>query len=1224
MRLIKLRFKNLNSLYGEWEIDFTNPSFTTDKLFVITGPTGAGKTTILDAICLGLYGETPRLGEINASTSDIMSRHEKECFAEVIFEVESGIFLSSFSLLKTGKKGTIKKKEEISNFSSGAILETSYHGKKSKIKELTGMDFSHFTRSILLAQGSFSAFLTARHKERSPILERITGTDIYSQISRFVFELTKENKEKLSQIRKDLDGIALLTVEEEKEIRKSLEDSQLINTQLSEKLKDKNIQIVTLERIEQLNKDLVNLFQERDILNKDISDFSPLEIVLKKAQMAFELEGDFSILQNVRKIKLKNDTDLEKVNDILPSLQVENDKHHQALLKATEDLDNILNEQKSLVPVLIEVRALDKNISEIVAIFNNTEAEKNKVTALIKQLQNEQSNYKSQESKKSQRLNIVSAELVEKNQDEILIEKLSGIRQASDQYRDLLHKNETLTKEIFDVKKMLEEQQVNIQKTEEPIKKLQDNQQKDQEQLLDIEQSLNSILNGRELKSYHEEKANYKTLEDSFKWMSDLWQIINTRIISRDKQLNDKNDLLNKLESIKNDISQNQNSIDAKEKEIELIEQNLLLSKAVASLTAHRESLLDGSPCPLCGSLEHPYAKGNIPVPGDTESRLLSAKKERKTLEKVKIELQKNDATWQKQITIIDSSVKEIDLINLKDKASLDNALKAANLTTDYDPETFLPFIDKAQAKNNKDLLHVSQIINDAEALEKRYNSKNEDIKKNYRDLEVATKTLTELKDKVKQLEGYLERSSTVQNETNKSIISLVKHLNLELQPFDRQFSNIESLTNILDDLLLRQKAFVKLKDEKLALEKEISELIARIEGTQKSITENLNTVEDFAQTQAELLRKKDTISQTRFALFGERLPDEEEKRIRSRFDNASKAKNSFQDNFNQSTNTLKELQSKRAELVRIKEETEHDLNKRETFFLSALSGKGFQSEALFLEARLSEEERERLLGRQKDLADAKTRLSSLISEKSKSLEEEKAKNLSEVPLHDLKQELILLQEEQKTLQENTGALRQRLLHNDELKVTQEGKLAEQKAQEDISHRYEVLNKYIGSADGDKFRTLAQGLAFKLLVQQANIHLQKMSGRYLLRQDKEDLLEFNIQDDYQGGVLRSTKTLSGGESFIVSLSLALGLSFLSRENVQLDSFFLDEGFGTLDEEALDTAISTLSELPTVEGKTIGLISHVGGLTDRISTQIKVIPQNGGRSILSGPGCRRLS
>ena len=169
---------------------------------------------------------------------------------------------------------------------------------------------------------------------------------------------------------------------------------------------------------------------------------------------------------------------------------------------------------------------------------------------------------------------------------------------------------------------------------------------------------------------------------------------------------------------------------------------------------------------------------------------------------------------------------------------------------------------------------------------------------------------------------------------------------------------------------------------------------------------------------------------------------------------------------------------------------------------------------------------------------------------------------------------------------------------------------------------WQQLNELIGSATGKKFRTFAQGLTFDIMVANANTQLQKMSDRYLLIRDEESPLELNVIDNYQAGEVRSTKNLSGGEGFIISLALALGLSNMASHNIRVDSLFLDEGFGTLDEDSLDIALNTLTGLQQ-EGKLIGVISHVQALKERIHTQIKVEKLSGGHSQISGPGCLRV-
>lgn len=164
MRILQVSFKNLNSLVGEWQIDLTHPAFASDGIFAITGPTGAGKTTILDAICLALYGRTPRLSKVTKSGNEIMSRQTGECFAEVTFETQSGRYFCHWSQRRARAKpdGELQTpKHEISDAASGKIIESKIRGVAEQIEEVTGMDFDRFTRSMLLAQGDFATFLQA-------------------------------------------------------------------------------------------------------------------------------------------------------------------------------------------------------------------------------------------------------------------------------------------------------------------------------------------------------------------------------------------------------------------------------------------------------------------------------------------------------------------------------------------------------------------------------------------------------------------------------------------------------------------------------------------------------------------------------------------------------------------------------------------------------------------------------------------------------------------------------------------------------------------------------------------------------------------------------------------------------------------------------------------------------------------------------------------------------
>ena len=207
MRLIELRLKNLNSLKGEWHIDFADTAFTNEGIFAITGQTGAGKTTILDAVCLALYGETPRINSISKSSNEVMTRQTAECFAEVVIDLNGTQYRCRWGQRRAYNKadGNLQDatheiaKINLDDTEKGDdVLESTLKHTKNKIIELTRMDFQQFTRSILLAQGSFSAFLKAKADERADILEKITGTDIYATISSHVHD-KKRTEEEISQ-----------------------------------------------------------------------------------------------------------------------------------------------------------------------------------------------------------------------------------------------------------------------------------------------------------------------------------------------------------------------------------------------------------------------------------------------------------------------------------------------------------------------------------------------------------------------------------------------------------------------------------------------------------------------------------------------------------------------------------------------------------------------------------------------------------------------------------------------------------------------------------------------------------------------------------------------------------------------------------------------------------------------------------------------------------------
>ncbi len=255
-------------------------------------------------------------------------------------------------------------------------------------------------------------------------------------------------------------------------------------------------------------------------------------------------------------------------------------------------------------------------------------------------------------------------------------------------------------------------------------------------------------------------------------------------------------------------------------------------------------------------------------------------------------------------------------------------------------------------------------------------------------------------------------------------------------------------------------------------------------------------------------------------------------------------------------------------------------------------------------------------------LAQQQTELTTKISDRNQRLSQEKAKAKTEDSTENLMAQRDNIHHQLEQSQEVIIHLSTKLKSNQQAKEhAQEQQKAIAKQQMEYA-RWSKLNELIGASDGKKYRTFAQGLTFEQLIIYSNLQLQSMSDRYQLFHDPKQPLELYVIDAYQAGEIRSVKNLSGGESFLMSLALALGLSKMTSQHVRVDSLFLDEGFGTLDEETLHQALDTLSHIQQ-DGKLIGVISHMRTLKERINTQIAITPSSGGRSIITGPACRQI-
>ena len=356
---------------------------------------------------------------------------------------------------------------------------------------------------------------------------------------------------------------------------------------------------------------------------------------------------------------------------------------------------------------------------------------------------------------------------------------------------------------------------------------------------------------------------------------------------------------------------------------------------------------------------------------------------------------------------------------------------------------------------------------------------------------------------------------------------------------------------------------------------------------------------------------------------FAAKHPDEEAKRLQAAADEAKAKQAAAQLHYDRAEQMTVQLQARIQQLSSELTLARQALEAQAVSFATLLVQSQFATETEFVQARLTKEERDSLKQRQSTIQQALNHANTQLNHIQTSLNEQLATPKTLEPREVLADKGVQLQATIDARIAEMGAMQQQLSANEQQKNVQlEQKLAIE-AQKQTMQVWQQLYELIGSADGKKYRTFAQGLTFQVMIGHANKQLGNMSDRYLLIHDEQSALELNVIDNYQGGEVRSTKNLSGGEGFIISLALALGLSQMASQNIRVDSLFLDEGFGTLDEESLDIALDTLTNLQQ-EGKLIGVISHVQALKERIFTQIKVEKLSGGHSQLVGAGCRKVA
>ncbi|MEL0619461.1 AAA family ATPase [Psychrobacter proteolyticus] len=1285
MRLIELRLKNLNSLKGEWHIDFADTAFTNEGIFAITGQTGAGKTTILDAICLALYGETPRINSISKSSNEVMTRQTAECFAEVVIDLNGEQYRCRWGQRRAYNKpdGNLQDAtHEIAKINvdesskEDELLESTLKHTKNKIIELTRMDFQQFTRSILLAQGSFSAFLKARADERADILEKITGTDIYATISTQVHDKKRTEEEILNKLQYGLDGLMLLDTDEENQLKADLKSYQSAQSEQQRTIQDLAEKIKWLDSVTETKEEL-NTYQD-DLAQAQQAQqgFIPNAKRLTAANKALEIDSQFSQLVHSRDNLKRLKEEQQQISSILPQKQNDLEQATTHLETAKTHTQATHESLQTALPNIAQARRLDVEIAQNTHILKDIEQRQQTLTSSTQHLNKEIDNHKQQAAQNKTQLTSVESYLNDAHELNNIDSDIANFKSHCGRLKVVLQENTALSDDKTSQQQQIHQYRANLDVLNQQKKTKDTTMLSIQDKLAALQQEQAALTQVQSLADMRDEQEQIDDINrqlDQASVKTKQLKDLSVQVEKIDAVLPVMSNDLTKLAGL---IADNESAISAAKDKRQDKQTQLHLLQKVAKLEDYIADLKDGHPCPLCGSLEHPYSADHPHLTQETEatqtqqqitdldttvSNLVD------TLSKHRI----NQATVRQQFSQqeeqqgllsdqIQKLKKDIDqlvssVLNKGYSQFIAEILKSlAQIDVHIDALSLLSNIKIELGKRKESLKNtltqyetlsesLSTIRNDIEALDKEQrelastineiesNSEKttwaiENLDKKYHD---NFSELTVLKiDILALLNKYStgkhqSDAKTVIRSSLQSLQPLITSIGNQtvLNNFDAQ-AHINTLRQCHSALLEIKKQFNDYREDQQTLKTSLGRLETQIETKQSQLDKEENELVKLVQLVAERTEAIEKLQTDRKYVFANKDPEAEEKRLRDALDQAKATQISAQRQLDNAEHILSQLLDKQRQVTEQVTTVKITLSNQEDTFKSALAASDFADEIDFTNARLPIDERNAFRQQQQHIDYALKQAQSLLDATQKTLADKQANPLTVDDRETLAQQQSQAQDESNKRIESIGAISQRLKDNEDKKNTQQAQIDAINTQKDKLQVWQQLHKLIGSSDGKKYRTFAQGLTFDLMVTQANTQLQKMSDRYLLARDDNSPLELNVIDNYQGGEIRSTKNLSGGEGFIISLALALGLSQMASQNIRVDSLFLDEGFGTLDEESLDIALDTLTNLQQ-EGKLIGVISHVQALKDRILTQIKVEKLSGGFSRISGQGCHKV-
>lgn len=1122
MKFLQLEILNLASLdkQGGEVINFEEGALGESTIFSIVGPTGSGKSTLLDAICLALYNRAPRyprkkgdknqsieiFGAADASESNrlaptdsrnILTRGKKEGYSKLTFLANNGSIYRAewhvrfqrvrYENAKTALYKITRNGEEISE-------ETADW---NELPNIIGLDYDQFLRTVLIAQGSFANFLTAKENERYELLEKLIGCEeTYTNIATEIKKAKDQATDAYNQMAASVEAVKqnLLNDEELAQLKEEID-----RLEKAEKELDSQLQAISkdLQWFEENDKQIKQITICQSDMRQAADAIKAMQAQILHLQLHDEVQPAVNQLQEVERQTQsihEQEENILKAEGNIKSQESAISESEKALASLKEAVSKAQEQQEKALPVIAEARALKTKMEAAMPNLKEKKealelAQKENQTALKDVEENARNIQKWEAETEKANLALKTTKEEIAKQKQVLHEATQAAEQAWEK-----EKNKTAGQNI---------------------EELQSHKSAAEKKLQDVQQAIKVV-------------AHLDTATTEKQKNEERIQVLGKRNAEIDEALG-------KL------------TIEA------LTQETLTLRNAYTLMVSekweiHRANLTEGKPCPLCGSTIHPYHTDNRQFEEATTelSQLLKAKEnllklQQKEEKDLSGERKQNDGevqTLQKQQEKLSGEI-----------ATYEEDWKA--LIAQY------PKIPKAEAELKSLLPIYENKAKDASSKLSLFNKIQKEIER-----------LTQLKDKaVKDEAAYESKASTIQNKAQENTSTCATKL-----------AEQKALTtNLISQQKSKEEAYGKALQAWNSAKKEMEEW-------QEKYKQILNGEE----------------------------PDAAEQRLTAAKDEATKAADTQNENINKlkaelanSKGSHQTMQSQNKTMKENLQEKEKELDLWIEEYNKQLEEKSIEPPFIdrnTIREMLHSAEDWNAIRREKDEKEKAVASTTALYQ---SAEKAHQQHLEHQPAQTRDALLAIQQEYQERSQRNELIAANARMQNHQEAVKLLGDKAE--ALNLVTQEkddWTAITDAIG-ADGKTLRKIAQCYTLSFLIAHANQEIRKFNSRYELQQVKHSL-GIRVIDHDRADDIRDTTSLSGGETFIVSLGLALGLSALSSRNISFENLFIDEGFGTLDPDTLATVIDSLSMLQSSQGKKVGVISHTDTMSERITTQIRII------------------